>query len=59
MTRNEGCAGQSNWQLFFVCGQQGSEAIVNKRLWINPGPAAAKKYYEKGRLFLKFGTAFG
>jgi hypothetical protein len=44
---------------FFVYLDQGSEAIVNKRLWINPGPAAAKKYYEKGRLFLKFGTAFG
>jgi hypothetical protein len=44
---------------FFVYREEGSEAIVNKRLWINPGPAAAKKYYEKGSFFLKFGTAFG
>jgi hypothetical protein len=51
--------GQSGGPYFSYIGSRMSEAIVNKRLWINPGPAAAKKYYEKGRFFLKFGTAFG
>jgi hypothetical protein len=43
----------------FVHGAVVCEANVNKRLQINIRQGLAKKYYEKGRFFLEFGTAFG
>ena len=45
--------------LIFVHSAAVCEANVNKRLQINIRSGLAKKYYEKGRFFLEFGTAFG